>query len=85
MLTLWRIADPAHTTSFDRKTNIGLHHLALAVPDDATLMVVYERLRNDPGVTIEAEPGFIRGDAGARHFFCAMPGGVRIEFATPFT
>lgn len=84
MLTLWRVADPAHVTNFDRKTNVGLHHLALAVPDDATLMKTFERLRNYPGVEIEVEPGFIRGDAGARHFFCAMPGGVRIEFATPF-
>ena len=84
MLTLWRVTDPAHATAFDRKTNVGLHHLALAVPDEAALTTLFEKLRAWPGVVIECEPGFIRGDAGARHFFCAMPGGIRVEFATPF-
>lgn len=84
MLTLWRVTDPVHATAFDRKTNIGLHHLALSVADDSALTTILERLRQHPGVTIEREPCFFRGDAGPRHFFCTMPGGVRVEFATPF-
>ena len=32
-LTLWRVVDPLNAVAFNRKTNIGLHHLALAVSD----------------------------------------------------
>jgi catechol 2,3-dioxygenase-like lactoylglutathione lyase family enzyme len=81
-LTLWRVADPANAVAFDRKTNIGLHHLALAVPDEAALAVVYERVRDCPGVTVEFAPEPTRPGSVTHHFICAMPGGVRIEFAT---
>jgi catechol 2,3-dioxygenase-like lactoylglutathione lyase family enzyme len=81
-LTLWRVTDPANAVAFDRKTNIGLHHLALAVPDEAALAAVYERVRNHRDVTVEFAPEPTRPGAATRHFICAMPGGVRIEFAT---
>jgi catechol 2,3-dioxygenase-like lactoylglutathione lyase family enzyme len=84
MLTLWRVADPATATPFDRRANIGLHHLALAVADDAALATVYDRVRAHPGVTVEFVPAPIRPGSATRHFICAMPGGVRVEFATPF-
>ena len=29
LLTLWQVADPQAATPFDRRANIGLHHLAL--------------------------------------------------------
>jgi len=81
-ITLWRIAQPAEAVAFDRRRNIGLHHLALAVADDAALEQVYERVRQDPGVAIEFPPVAVRPGSPTRHFICAMPGGVRIEFAT---
>jgi catechol 2,3-dioxygenase-like lactoylglutathione lyase family enzyme len=81
-ITLWRIADPGQAIAFDRRRNIGLHHLALAVADDAALEVVYQRLQQYPGVTIEFAPMAVRPGTPTRHFICAMPGGVRIEFAT---
>ncbi len=31
MVTLWQAEDPASATPFDRRRNIGLHHLALRV------------------------------------------------------
>ena len=33
MLTLWRAENPETATPFDRRRNIGLHHLALKVAD----------------------------------------------------
>lgn len=81
-LTLWRVADPANAVPFNRRTNIGLHHLALAVADDAALEIVFERLNQDPEVTIEFAPEAVHPGSGTRHFICAMPGGLRIEFAT---
>lgn len=84
LLTLWRVADPATARPFNRRANIGLHHLALAVGDDDTLECIYAKVSHHPGVTIEFSPRPIRTGAATRHFICAMPGGVRIEFATPF-
>ena len=84
LLTLWQVKDPATATPFDRRTNIGLHHLALGVADDAALDIVHERVGKHPGTTIEFAPEPIRPGAATRHFICTMPGGVRIEFATPF-
>lgn len=81
-LTLWRVADPANAVAFDRRANLGLHHLALAVADEAALAKVFERLRADPSVTIEFAPEAVHPGSGTHHFMCAMPGGLRIEFAT---
>ena len=84
LLTLWQVSDPAHATRFDRRANIGLHHLALAVADEAALETVHARVSGHPGVTVEFAPEPIRAGSSIRHFICAMPGGIRIEFATPF-
>ena len=84
LLTLWQVSDPATATKFDRRANIGLHHLALAVTDDVALETVYARVSGHPGVIVEFAPEPIREGATTRHFICAMPGGIRIEFATPF-
>ena len=31
----WRVEAPDHAVAFDRRANVGLHHLALAVADRA--------------------------------------------------
>ncbi len=84
LLTLWQVADPARASAFDRRANIGLHHLALRVADLAALDTVFARVQGHPGVRIEFDPEPIREGATTHHFICAMPGGIRIEFATPF-
>lgn len=82
LLTLWQVSDSKTATRFDRRANIGLHHLALAVTDDAMLETVHARVSRHPGVIVEFAPEPIRKGAATRHFICAMPGGIRIEFAT---
>lgn len=84
LLTLWQVAEPASAAPFDRRANIGLHHLALRVADLDTLRTVCARVQDYPGATIEFDPEPIREGATTHHFICAMPGGIRIEFATPF-
>jgi catechol 2,3-dioxygenase-like lactoylglutathione lyase family enzyme len=84
LLTLWQVNDPSSAAPFDRKTNIGLHHLALGVADAATLDTVHARVKAHPGAKIEFIPEPIREGSATRHFICSMPGGIRIEFATPF-
>lgn len=81
MVTLWRVADPDGAVPFDRRANVGLHHLALKVADHVALDALYERLRAHPGVTIEFAPVPMNAGSATRHFICAMPGGVRLEFA----
>ena len=77
MITLWRATDPAAATGFDRKNNVGLHHLALTVPA-AALAEVAASVAAHPGVEVEfgAEP---LGASGLQHMMCNIPGGPRIE------
>ncbi len=82
MVTLWRVADPSAALPFDRRGNVGLHHLALKVGDAAALADVHERVSAHPSTAIEFAPQPMREGSAVRHFICAMPGGVRIEFAT---
>lgn len=84
LITLWQVADPATATQFDRRANVGLHHLALGVADADALDAVHARVKDHPGTAIEFAPEPIRAGSTTRHFICAMPGGIRIEFATPF-
>jgi catechol 2,3-dioxygenase-like lactoylglutathione lyase family enzyme len=81
MLTLWQVEDPATATAFDRRANIGLHHIALAVADEPALHKVFGTVSENPKVTIEFAPQPISTGSETKHFICAMPGGLRIEFA----
>ena len=84
LLTLWRAADPLKARPFDRRTNIGLHHLSLAVSDDAALERAWEKVSAHADVVVDAAPGPISPGSVTRHFLVFIPGGIRIEFATPF-
>lgn len=84
LLMLWRAAVPTEAHPFDRRANIGLHHLSLAVTDDAALDASWEKVRDHADVVIDVPPGPIRLGAATRHFLVFGPGGIRIEFATPF-
>lgn len=84
MITLWQAADPATATAFDRKNVIGLHHLALLLPEQSALDRLHQRLATAPGVTIEFAPEALRGGP-VRHMMCAIPGGVRLEFIATAT
>lgn len=77
MVTLWKADDGAR--SFDRRENVGLHHLALKVANPEALARVHERVASHPGVEIEFAPEAI-GDGGNEHMMCRIPGGIRLEF-----
>lgn len=79
MVTLWRAATPESAAPFDRKNNIGLHHLALKVADHDALEALGERLAATSGVVIEFVPEQL-GETPLRHMMCAIPGGIRMEF-----
>ena len=80
VVTLWQVESPSKAIPFDRRANVGLHHLALAVVDQIGLDTLYERVSNWPGVVVEFGPE--RSGAGPKiHFIVREPSGVRIEFA----
>lgn len=84
LLTLWQVEDPATATPFDRRRNVGLHHLALGVRDADALDEVHQRIAEWPGVSVEFGPGPMRPGSVVHHLIAAIPGGIRVEFAMPF-
>ena len=76
MITLWQAESPERATPFDRRSNIGLHHLALRANDLTGLAAELGR-RDD--VQIEFEPEDL-GTTGIQHMMCRIPGNIRVEF-----
>ncbi|MBV1931691.1 MAG: VOC family protein [Porticoccaceae bacterium] len=79
MITLWQAENPEAVTSFDRRNNIGLHHLALGVSDVERLHELNHRLSDEESVTVEFAPEPL-GGGPTQHMMCAIPGGIRVEF-----
>lgn len=79
LITLWRATDPDTAVRFDRKRNVGLHHLAFAVESFETLDALHERLAATPGVVIEFAPEPLTGTT-AKHMMIREPSGNRLEF-----
>jgi len=79
-ITLWKTQtdDPVE---FNRKTNVGLHHLALRVENKADLFQLLEVLKANQ-IEIEFEPTVIR-EGPSMHMMCYDPSGIRIEFYYP--
>jgi catechol 2,3-dioxygenase-like lactoylglutathione lyase family enzyme len=80
VVTLWQVETPGNAIAFDRRANVGLHHLALAVVDQAELDTLFKLVSNWPGVVVEFGPQ-VSGAGPKIHFIVREPGGVRIEFA----
>ena len=79
-LTLWQTPDPAAAIPFNRKTNVGLHHLALTVDSFEVLDALYQRFLKTPGVVIEFGPE-LNGGGPTKHMMIREPSGNRLEFA----
>ncbi len=78
MITLWQAEDPASAVAFDRRNNVGLHHLALRVADDAELQRLGGELGARDDTDVEFEPEGL-GNSGLRHMMCRIPGNIRLE------
>ena len=79
-LTLWQVADTVDFTPFDRRANVGLHHLALAVATRETLDALHAKVSAWPGVEVEFAPE-LSGAGPKYHCMIREPGGCRVEFA----
>lgn len=78
MITLWQVEDAANAVAFDRRRNIGLHHLALSVTDAEALETLHGELSARRDVDMEFAPEPL-GDTPLRHMMCRGPGGIRLE------
>ena len=77
MVTLWEVKSVT-PSQFDRKENVGLHHLALSVDSFETLDAVHEDLKKN-NIKVEFAPELLR-DGPAKHMMCYEPSGIRVEF-----
>ena len=77
MFTLWQ-TDKNHS-SFDRKNNVGLHHVALQMDSEDELIKLHETLAAFDAVHIEFSPELLR-EGPAQHMMCIEPSGIRVEF-----
>ncbi|MDF1732694.1 MAG: VOC family protein [Minwuia sp.] len=81
-LTLWQVDHGNDVVGFDRRANVGLHHLALEVPTESRLNELAERVQDWPGVVVEFMPEPV-GDGPRRHMMFSEPGGIRLELIWP--
>ena len=79
-LTLWQVTNPTKKISFNRKNNVGLHHLALSIASLNDLNTLYERCKKTDGVIIEFSPE-PNGGGPTIHMMIREPSGNRIEFS----
>ena len=70
IVTLWQVESPASAVAFDRRANVGLHHLALAVADRPGLDALHERVASWPDVVVEFAPA-LSGKGPKIHFVSA--------------
>jgi catechol-2,3-dioxygenase len=76
MLTLWQTDEEAN--SFDRRKNVGLHHLAIRVSSLEALQTAFEKVSEVEGVKVEFAPQELKG-APLYHAMVYEPAGNRIE------
>ncbi|MDF1720752.1 MAG: VOC family protein [Minwuia sp.] len=81
-LTLWQVDHANDVIDFDRRANIGLHHLAIEVETEAVLNALAGKVRNWPGVKIEFLPELV-GAGPRKHMMFQEPGGIRLELIWP--
>ncbi|MEO0441710.1 MAG: VOC family protein [Pseudomonadota bacterium] len=81
-VTLWQVTDPDNAVAFDRKNNVGLHHMAITVRDLDTLNALHKKFETQENITVEFAPEFM-GDGPTTHMMIREPSGLRLEFVVP--
>jgi len=76
-ITLWK-TQTEEPVKFNRKTNAGLHHLALRVNSPEAMYQLLDVLKENQ-IEIEFEPTH-RGEGPSMHMMCYEPSGIRVEF-----
>jgi catechol 2,3-dioxygenase-like lactoylglutathione lyase family enzyme len=79
VVTLWQAKCDGEPVAFDRRANVGLHHLALKVANLVELQRVFAHVAAWPGVTVQFGPE-LSGKGPRMHCMIFEPSGIRIEF-----
>lgn len=79
-ITLWQVTDVDSAVKFDRKKNVGLHHLALSISSRENLELLHQRFKAVKDLIIEFGPE-LNGQGPTMHMMIREPSGNRIEFA----
>lgn len=77
MISLWGVKSDS-PKKFNRKENVGLHHLALSVETTIGLDLIHLTLK-ERNIKVEFSPELLRGGP-AKHLMCYDPSGIRVEF-----
>ncbi|MFD2176727.1 VOC family protein [Veronia pacifica] len=77
-LTLWQVDKSLGGAEFDRKKNVGLHHLAIKVESEAKLDELYRKIADHPKCTIEFAPELLSGGP-RKHMMFNEPSWLRME------
>ena len=77
MLTLWALKEEP-SIQFNRRRNVGLHHVAFSVESEDDLNELHKRLLAN-ATKIEFAPEQV-GLGPAKHMMCYEPSGIRVEF-----
>ncbi len=80
LLTLWQTTSKGNIVKFNRKKNVGLHHLAFSATSFEALDEIYNRVKDVKGVVIEFAPELAYGGPG-KHMMIREPSGNRLEFS----
>jgi lactoylglutathione lyase len=83
-LTLWQVDHHLAVEPFNRRKNVGLHHLALEVESEERLNSLAKSIAVWPEVTIEFMPELL-GKGPRKHMMFLEPGGNRLELIWPGT
>lgn len=78
-VTLWQVKNGDKATPFNRKNNVGLHHLAFQIESMTKLNDLYKVLSQTKGVKIEFAPENL-GNGPTKHMMIREPSGNRLEF-----
>ena len=78
-LTLWQVDNSLTVEPFNRRKNVGLHHLAITVPTEAALNELADRVSSWKGVEVEFMPELV-GKGPRKHMMFCEPSGIRLEF-----
>ncbi|MBO6506657.1 MAG: VOC family protein [Kordiimonadaceae bacterium] len=81
-VTLWRVNNPETAVPFNRRNNVGLHHLAFTVKSLKALHELHAKFLETEGVRIEFAPEFM-GQGPTTHMMIREPSGNRLEFVVP--
>ena len=81
-ITLWQVDRQLAVEPFNRRKNVGLHHLALEVDSEDRLNALARIIAHWPAATIEFMPELV-GKGPRKHMMFFEPGGNRLELIWP--